>query len=121
MERKRPNYIAHWRRAQNMSRSDLAEKLAEYVESHPGEKLPTTEASLSRIETGEQNFKINFLEAVAEILGMERAGDLLDRNPFDGLGEAISIFDKMDDGQRQRAVSILRAVFEIDASQASTD
>lgn len=111
MERKRGNYIAHWRRAKNISQTEMAEKLAEYAAAHPGEALPTTAASLSRIESGEQNFKDNLLEAIAHILEMERRGDLLDRNPFAGSAEVISFIDRLDRDQQKRAAEVLQAIF----------
>ena len=113
--RKRTNWIAHWRKFKGLNQPQLVERLIEYAERNPDVDVPRTGASLSRIENGEQNFKRNLLYAVAEILSADgdpvTPGDLLSRNPFAGTAQIISMVDRLDDEQRQRAVEVLNAIF----------
>jgi transcriptional regulator with XRE-family HTH domain len=115
MERKRSNWVAHWRRFKGLTQAQLVERLTEYAAKNPSEDIPATTASLSRIENGEQNFRMSFLEAVSEILSADgdlvRPGDLLDRNPFKGMAKVISLIDRMDEEQQRRAAEVLNAVF----------
>lgn len=114
MERKpHKNYIREWRLDRGLTQKKLLERLAELAGDNPPDdpalKIPTTEASLSRIETGKQNFSIATLEALAEALDCPQPGWLLDRRPRSG--EVVSLFDRMSDSQAEQATSVLKAMF----------
>lgn len=67
---RRRTYIKEWREFRNLSQEAL------------GERLETSGSSISRIETGEQPYTQDTLEALAHALMTEPAS-LLMRNPMD--------------------------------------
>lgn len=119
MARKHTNYIKEWRRRAELTQKKLASLLAEKVGDEQPEdptlRVPTTEASLSRIENGKQNFSVAALEALADVFSdildeKVEPGWLLSRNPFKA-GEVVSFFDRLDEKQSERAVAVLEAMF----------
>lgn len=114
MERKHKSYIREWRKYRGLTQKALLARLIELggedTPDDPALRIPTTEASLSRIETGKQNFSMATLEALAEALQVDEPGWLLDRNPYRS-GEVVSIFDRLDDKQAEQAATVLRAMF----------
>jgi transcriptional regulator with XRE-family HTH domain len=90
--------IRQWREYRGLTQDDLAER------------LETSKASISRIETGEQAYTQDFLEACADALRTDPAS-LLMRDPTDD--EAVwSIWDKAKIGERQMIESIVRSVLK---------
>ncbi len=114
MERKFGNYIREWRRKAGYSQKELAARMAEIAgdvaPDDPDLRIPTTEASLSRIENGKQNFNMATLQALAKVLDVDEPGWLLSRNPFKG-AEIISLWDRLDSSDQAKARSVLEAMF----------
>ncbi len=114
--RKHKNYIREWRKAngdltQRQVLARLAEMSGEYPPDDPALRVPTTEASLSRIENGKQNFTIGTLEALAAALGVEEAGWLLSRNPLKE-GQVVNMDDyRLTPEQQAQAKAVLDAMF----------
>lgn len=95
MERKRGGYLKEWRQWRNLTQKQVVDRLRELSGGEvddPELRLPTTEASLSRIESGKQNYTIAALEALAEIYQADETGWLLSRNPL-ALGEVVNLMD----------------------------
>ncbi len=85
MARKHKSYIREWRKKAGYTQREVIDRLRELAggdHANPELRIPTTEASLSRIENGTQNFSMATLEALAVVLGADEAGWLLDRNPL---------------------------------------
>jgi transcriptional regulator with XRE-family HTH domain len=94
MARKHKNYIREWRKHRGYTQKEVIDRLRELAggeQSDPELRIPTTEASLSRIENGTQNFSMATLEALAHVLGADEAGWLLDRNPLMD-GEVVDLW-----------------------------
>jgi transcriptional regulator with XRE-family HTH domain len=90
------HFIAEWRDFRGLTQDMLAERLG------------TSKASISRIESGKQPYSQPFLEACAEALTTD-AASLIMRNPADK--EAIwSIWDQAKPGQRKQIVSAAEKV-----------
>lgn len=97
-KRRRKTFIRAWREARNLTQEQLADRLL------------TTKANISRVETGTQGYTQDFLEACAEALGTDVAS-LLMRDPTHP--EAIwSIWDKAKPGERQMIVDIAKTVLK---------
>jgi len=127
----RRNYIAQWRKFKQLTAVELADRLAEYAEMH-GVNIPTTKASISRIEHGGQNFSVDLLHAIAAVLATgeddPKPGDLLERNPFKGVLQAESFIQALNDRQQKKALGVLHAMFgedqegyRADTSDGSTE
>ena len=103
-----------------LTQDQLLARLIELAgEPKPNERdlsIPTTGASLSRIETGKQNFNMATLTAIAQALDVDEPGWLLDRNPLKR-GEVVDFTAKLDERDQKRALDVLRAMFP-DAEQA---
>lgn len=114
MERKHRSYIREWRKFRGYTQKELLGRLAELVGEMPSEdptlNVPTTEASLSRIENGKQNFSMATLEALALALDVEDPGHLLSRNPYKE-GEVVNFFDRLDAHESAQARAVLEAMF----------
>jgi transcriptional regulator with XRE-family HTH domain len=115
---KHESYIAQWRAFRGLKQREVIERLAELQAENPSEKFPTTEASLSRVENGTQNFSMRLLGALAHVLGAERPGDLLNVNPFKGTLSAIHALERLTDVQREAALKVLEAMFPPPAPSA---
>lgn len=114
---KYPSYIREWRKKADLTQKQVVSRLAEKAGHQPAEdpalRIPTTEASLSRIENGEQNFNAATLVALAEVLGADEYGWLLTRNPLKA-GEVVSLqsyVEQLDAEQAARAAAVLEAMF----------
>jgi transcriptional regulator with XRE-family HTH domain len=93
---RRRTFIKQWREYRELTQDQLAER------------LETSKASISRIESGQQAYTQDFLEACAEALRTDPAS-LLMRDPTDE--EAVwSLWDKAKVGERQMIESIVRSV-----------
>lgn len=93
---RRRTFIKQWREYRDLTQDDLAER------------LETSKASISRIESGVQAYTQDFLEACAEALRTDPAS-LLMRDPTDD--EAVwSLWDKAKMGERQMIEQIVRTV-----------
>lgn len=93
---RRRTFFKEWRIFRGLSQEQLADR------------LDTSVASISRIESGTQPYTQDVLEALAEALRTDPAS-LLMRNPDDP--EAIwSIWDNAKPGERKMIVDIARTV-----------
>lgn len=113
MERKYHSYIREWRKFRGYTQKELLGRLSELSGGRAEDatlNVPTTEASLSRIENGRQNFSMATLEALAEALEVKESGWLLSRNPYKA-GEVVSIFDALNDAEAAQAAAVLEAMF----------
>jgi transcriptional regulator with XRE-family HTH domain len=94
MARKHKSYIREWRQFRGYTQKELIDRLRELAggdQIDPTLRIPQTEASLSRIEGGTQNFSVATLEALAVALNVEETGDLLKVNPLME-GEVIDLW-----------------------------
>jgi transcriptional regulator with XRE-family HTH domain len=85
MARKHKSYIREWRQHRRYTQKDVIDRLRELAggdQIDPTLRIPQTEASLSRIESGTQNFSMATLEALAIVLDVDETGDLLKVNPL---------------------------------------
>lgn len=118
MERKYQNYIKEWRKAKGFTQKQLLSRLVELVgEVQPDDpelRIPLTEASLSRIENGKQNFSMATLRALADALDAAEPGHLLDRNPLKE-GKVISMVERLSQRDLERAAAVLEAMFGANA------
>lgn len=93
---RRRTFFKEWREHRELSQQQLADR------------LDTSVASISRIESGTQPYTQDVLEALADALGTDPAS-LLMRNPDDP--EAIwSLWENAKPGQRKMIVDIARTV-----------
>ena len=94
--KRRPTFFKQWRIHRQLSQERLAER------------LDTSVASVSRIETGRQPYTQDYLEALASALQTDPAS-LLMRNPEDP--EAIwSIWDNAKQGERKKILDMARSI-----------
>lgn len=96
-------YFREWRQHRSMTQAEVVARL-EYI----GGDLPTTGASLSRLENGKQPYSQPVLEALAEIYQTEPAA-LLERNPLKE-GEVVDFWAALDERQRKQVMAIAKAV-----------
>lgn len=93
---RRRTFFKEWRVYRGLSQEQVADR------------LETSVASISRIESGTQPYTQDVLEALAEALGTDPAS-LLMRNPGDP--DAIwSIWDNAKPGERQMIIDLARTV-----------
>lgn len=100
-------FLKQWRKYRQLTLEQVAERLA-FLDD-PG--VPTTAASISRLEAGKQGYTERSLEALASIYECE-ASDLIGMDPFerDELDEAMRQFSRANDFNRARAARILQAL-----------
>lgn len=93
---RRKTYIRQWREHRNLTQDALAER------------LEMSKAQLSRIETGNQPYTQDFLEACAAALQTDPAS-LIMRDPSDE--EAPwSIWDQAKPGERKQMIDVMKAL-----------
>ena len=98
----RKTYIRDWRRHNNLTLAKLVERLDVMYD------IKTTEATLSRTETGKQEYTQQLLEALADALGCEPA-DLLMRPP--GNSDDIRlVWTQLTPENQKRALEIIRVL-----------
>lgn len=115
MERKRhPStiYFREWRKHRHYTQADVINRIIELageaLESDPALRVPKTEASLSRIETGKQPYTQAVLEVLADVYDVE-ASWLISRHP-DREGKVLSLLDRMSPEQVAQAGAVLEAL-----------
>lgn len=99
----RRTFIRAWRKKKGITLEQLADRLA------TAHGLPTTHASLSRIERGVQPYSQPILEAIAAELTNGDVASLLIRNPDDPEG-IWSIWDQAQTSERTLIVDLARSV-----------
>lgn len=93
---RRRHFVREWRKYRNLTQEQLAER------------IPTSVANISRIETGKQDYTQSLLEALAEALSTD-AASLIMRDP--SRPEAIwSIWDQASPGQKLQIVEVAKAL-----------
>jgi transcriptional regulator with XRE-family HTH domain len=95
---RRLTFIKQWREHRNLTQDDLAER------------LETSKASISRIESGQQAYTQDFLEACADALNTDPASLLMRLPPKDGEETMWSLWEKAKQGERQMIENIVRTV-----------
>ncbi|MEN3229219.1 helix-turn-helix transcriptional regulator [Methylorubrum rhodesianum] len=90
------HFIVEWRKHRGLTQQQLADR------------METTKASVSRVETYETGYTQDFLEACAYALMCEPA-DLVMRNPLD-TEAPWSLWDQADKGKREQIISIMRVI-----------
>ena len=111
-------YLKEWRKHLGLSQKQVVDRLSGLDD----ELLPTTEASLSRIETGKQPWGQRIVEALAHVYGIS-SEDLTSRNPIyeKERREALAKGDKvvdirdfqcLDAADQERIVRLWNAVNE---------
>lgn len=105
------SYIALWRKVRGLTQRQVVDQLTA-IKERDGmrEKFPTTEASLSRVEKGEQNFSMALLTALAEVLGAEQPGHLLTVNPFEGTLSLVNSLERLSPIQQEAALKVIEAL-----------
>lgn len=96
--RRRPTFIKEWRKARKLTQEQLAER------------LDTTKASISRIESGQQSYTQDFLEACAHALQTDPAS-LLMRNPQDPDG-IWTVWEHAKPSERRQIVEIAKTLIK---------
>lgn len=122
MERKYPNFVKEWRKHRGLTQKQLIARLIELTGEDQDAafleaRVPTTEASLSRIENGHQNFNMAMLQALADALNVDQPGWLLDRNPLKS-AEVVDFVGRLDAKQQEQASAVLHALFGEEAITA---
>lgn len=98
-------YFREWRKKHHLTQAQVVARLSSFDD----DKLPTTEASLSRLETGKQQYTERVLLALADIYKCE-PHELIGRNPLVG-GAVIDMVAKLD-ARRQAQVAAFIAATE---------
>jgi transcriptional regulator with XRE-family HTH domain len=101
-------YFREWREFRGLTQAQVCERLAFMDEGHG--TLPTTAASLSRLENGKQPYSQPVLEALAEIYSTAPE-NLTAVNPLKE-GEVVDFFGAFTPQQRQRVMAIAKAVLD---------
>ena len=97
-------YLKEWRKHRQLTQDQVVDRLA----SLDDPLLPTTAASLSRLENGKQPYGQRILEALAEIYQCE-PDHLIGRDPTKE-GEVIDLWSRLTLSQRRQATAILQAI-----------
>lgn len=97
-------YFREWRRKAGLTQAQVVERL----ESFEDPNLPVTAASLSRIESGTQNYRSNLLYALADIYGCE-VWELHGRNPAHE-GDLIDLVHRLNPRQHPAAAAMLEGL-----------
>jgi transcriptional regulator with XRE-family HTH domain len=96
-------YIREWRTFRGLTQDQAVDRLAALDDPH----VPTTAASLSRLENGKQPYSQRSLEALAQIYDCE-PDELLGRDPTKE-GRVIDFMKHLDSAQQAQALAILKA------------
>jgi transcriptional regulator with XRE-family HTH domain len=95
---RRSTFIREWRKSKNLTLETVAHRLG------------VSHATLSRIETGKQDYNQTLLELLAEEFGTDPVS-LLIRNPTDP--DAIwSVWDQAKPSQRRQIIEIARTLLK---------
>lgn len=90
------HFIKEWRKFRGLTVAQLADRLS------------TSNASISRIENGEQPYTQDFLDACADALSTDSAS-LIMRNPLESAG-IWTIWEKALPAEREQIVSVAEAL-----------
>lgn len=97
-------YLKEWRRASGKTQAQVAAAL----EGLEDDQLPTTEASLSRLENGKQPYSERILLALADIYGCE-PWELIGRNPQKE-GELVDLVRILNEREKERVKAYIEGL-----------
>lgn len=97
-------YLKEWRKHRALTQEQVVDRLSAFDDP----LLPSTAASLSRLENGKQPYGQRILEALAEIYQCE-PDHLIGRNP-EKAGEVIDLWQRLTDSQRIQARAVIEAL-----------
>ena len=97
-------YLREWRKHRHLTQKQVVDRLA-FLDD---ELLPSTEASLSRLENGKQPYSQRILEALADIYEAE-PDQLIGWNP-EKEGRLIDLVTHLNARQRAQAMAVLEAL-----------
>ncbi len=97
-------YLREWRTHRQLTQKQVVDRLSALND----DKLPATEASLSRLESGKQPYSQRVLEALADIYACDPP-DLIGRNP-EKAGDVIDMWQRMNEMQRAQATAVIQAL-----------
>lgn len=100
------HYLKEWRKHRKLTQEDVMDRL----EIFDDPALPTTAATLSRIENGRQGYSERILEALSEVYDTP-AGQLISRNPLKE-GEVIDFMQKLTEREQIKLRTIWEAIKE---------
>lgn len=106
----RRTYLKEWRRFKHLTQKQVVDRLS----LHEDPNLPTTEASLSRLENGKQVYGQRVLEALADIYGCE-PDELLGRDPTKE-GKVIDMVRRLDERRQAQIAAFIKALEESDGT-----
>lgn len=106
----RRTYLKEWRKFKHLTQKQVVDRLA----LHEDPNLPTTEASLSRLENGKQVYGQRVLEALADIYGCE-PDELLGRDPTKE-GKVIDMVRRLDERRQAQIAAFIKALEESDGT-----
>lgn len=98
------HYLKEWRKHRDLTQEQVVDRLA--LLDDP--MLPTTAASLSRLENGKQPYGERILEALAEIYQCE-PDHLIGRDPSKA-GEVIDLWGRLTLQQQAQARAVIEAL-----------
>ncbi len=106
----RRTYFKNWRRYRHLTQEQVVNRLA----IHEDVLLPKTEASLSRLENGKQQYSQRVLEALSDIYECEPS-ELLCRDPLKD-GQLIDFLKALDERKQQQVMAIIEALTKTDGT-----
>lgn len=103
-------YLKEWRRKKGLTQDQVIDRLA--VLDDP--LIPTTTASLSRLENGKQPYSQRILEALAEVYDTE-PDELIGRDPTKE-GKVIDMVRRLDEKRQAQIAAFIRALEDADGT-----
>ena len=100
------HHLRAWREFRGYTQKQVMDRIAAFDDP----KLPRTEVSLSRVETGQQIYTERLLMALAEVYQAE-PWELLTRNPFKD-GQIFDLLPKLNEKQMERATALIAALLK---------
>lgn len=104
-------HLAHWRAFRGLTQAQVVDRLAQMDDA----RLPTTAASLSRLESGKQPYSQRIIEALAEIYDTD-PGALIDHDPR-RVAHALEVLSRLPDSDREQAEAMLEAMARVAESR----
>jgi transcriptional regulator with XRE-family HTH domain len=98
------HYLREWRKHRHLTQDQVVDRLAALDDPN----LPSTAASLSRLENGKQPYSERILGALAEIYDT-RPGHLIERNPMKE-GEVVDFLAHLNESQQRQVLALIEAM-----------
>lgn len=96
-------YFKEWRKFRELTQEQVIGRLVDLDDP----ELPTTAASLSRVENKKQSFNPRLIAALASVYDVEE-DHLLGRNPFKE-GKVLDFLTALSQSEQERAIAIYKA------------